>query len=57
MRKDYLTEKEIEELEELEARSQDVYYAPNLGFIDTLDNEDYGLSSAEQGFLLGYMDA
>ena len=52
MKKDFLTTEELEELEEAEARSSDIYYR------DTLLNEDDGdFTSAEQGFLLGYLDA
>ena len=50
MNKDYWTEKEIEETEEMQ--SQDVYYADAF-----LDHDEYGLSGAEAGFLLGYIDA
>lgn len=44
-RKDYLTQKEIEELEELEAGS--------LGFMDTIT----GFSVDERRFLFAYMSA
>lgn len=49
MRKDFVTEDEWEGSDEL-----DVYERP-LGISDTLDADDYGLTGAEEAFMLGYL--
>mgnify|MGYP001601951035 CR=1 FL=1 len=51
MKKDYLTQKEIEELEELKFNSHD-----ELGFLDTIGKE-FSMTMAERSFILAYMEA
>jgi hypothetical protein len=57
MKKDYLTEKELEELEALK-ELDDVYQtAVDFRFEEIRDLDDYGMTGADQGFMLGYSNA
>jgi hypothetical protein len=54
MKKDFLTEEEF--YDELDANRADIYTA-DASTGEILDSEDYCLDGAEQGFMIGYLEA